>query len=438
MEAPPLKLLDLTLKSSGAIIASVMGEFTQQSSSNTSSSKSKSKTEVAVIRPGGIVEVYSIDIKVKAGEEEDEDPTSAVAAEQQITMTMQCRVETRSVLRTLSVIRLTGNKRDVLAIGSDSGCLSVIDFANSSKPQLLHCPTFGNTGCRRGTPGQYVAADPKGRAVMVAAIEKRKLVYVLNQDSTGKPTIASPLEAHKTRTITYGVVGVDNGYDNPIFAALEVQYPEYVEQDDTDIIREVQGSSVTKGGGDTVRKKKMLWSANDLDKQVAYYELDLGLNHVSRRWASTVHRSACAIAAIPGGADGPSGVLVAGEDFIEYVHETLPNDRKVICAVPRRNSHPTNRSTLITQIVVHRQKRNKFFALCQSDVGDVYKVDVELDAESKEVVMTITVYVMDTLPVAISMNISKLGMLFVASEFGNHYLYQFERIDLQGVAVSYS
>ena len=32
----------------------------------------------------------------------------------------------------------------------------------------------------------------------------------------------SPLEAHKANTICYRIVGVDVGYDNPIFAALEV------------------------------------------------------------------------------------------------------------------------------------------------------------------------------------------------------------------------
>ena len=30
---------------------------------------------------------------------------------------------------------------------------------------------------------QYVAADPKGRAVMIAAVEKQKLVYVFNRDA---------------------------------------------------------------------------------------------------------------------------------------------------------------------------------------------------------------------------------------------------------------
>ncbi|CAB9518914.1 Splicing factor 3B subunit 3 [Seminavis robusta] len=133
---------------------------------------------------------------------------------------------------------------------------------------------------------------------MIAAIEKRKLVYVLNRDATGKPTIASPLEAHRGRAITFDAVGLDNGYDNPIFAALELQYPE---------------------SGDAAE----LPSADQIEKQLAYYELDLGLNHVSRRWATTTHRTACCLAALPGGNDGPGGVLVGGEDWIEYLHEGL-------------------------------------------------------------------------------------------------------------------
>lgn len=30
-------------------------------------------------------------------------------------------------------------------------------------------------------PGQYLATDPKGRAVMIGAMEKSKLVYILNR-----------------------------------------------------------------------------------------------------------------------------------------------------------------------------------------------------------------------------------------------------------------
>lgn len=39
----------------------------------------------------------------------------------------------------------------------------------------VHLETFGKSGCRRIVPGQMLAADPKGRACMIAAVEKQKV-----------------------------------------------------------------------------------------------------------------------------------------------------------------------------------------------------------------------------------------------------------------------
>lgn len=66
--------------------------------------------------------------------------------------------------------------------------------------------------------------DPKGRALMVAAVEKQKLVYILNRDAAARLTISSPLEAHKSSTLVYHAVGVDVGFENPVFACLEMDY----------------------------------------------------------------------------------------------------------------------------------------------------------------------------------------------------------------------
>ena len=413
-----MKLLDMRLKPSTAIVTSVAGEFT-----------APGRHELILARSGGTLELHRIVQTTTGGgggggdkmtdkddddEEEDEEERTFVK--------LIARIETRSILRSLSTIRLTGDKRDVVAIGADGGALSVLDF-EGGVCKIIHSCTFGKTGCRRSTPGQYVAADPKGRAVMIAAIEKRKLVYVLNRDATGKPTIASPLEAHRARTITFDAVGLDNGYDNPMFATLELQY------------KEVEDMSPIQGGDD-----------DTTEKQLAYYELDLGLNHVSRRWATTAQRTACCLAAVPGGADGPGGVLVGGEDWIEYLHENLPQGdsssdnatssttnatlTRIVAAIPRRALHPPDKGILVTQITVHRQKKSKFFALAQSELGDVYKVTLQLDPADKSKVVGMTVAVLDTLPVANALNVSKLGMLFVAAQFGDHHLYQFERIDL--------
>jgi len=59
---------------------------------------------------------------------------------------------------------------------------------------------------------------------MVGAVEKQKLVYSMNRDSEARLTISSPLEAHKSNTFVYHMVGVDVEFNNPIFACLEIDY----------------------------------------------------------------------------------------------------------------------------------------------------------------------------------------------------------------------
>lgn len=133
--------------------------------------------------------------------------------------------------------------------------------------EKVHQETYGKTGCRRIVPGQYLTADPKGRAVMISATEKQKLVYILNRDSAANLTISSPLEAHRSHAIIHHIVAVDVGFENPTFACLEVDYADA----DTDSTGE---------------------AAQNAEKILTYYELDLGLNHVVRKWSDVVDRKA--------------------------------------------------------------------------------------------------------------------------------------------------
>lgn len=156
--------------------------------------------------------------------------------------------------------------------------------------------TFGRSGCRRIVPGQYLAVDPKGRACMVGAIEKQKFVYVLNRDNQENLTISSPLEAHKSHNLVFSVTALDMGFENPVFAAIELDYA------DTDADPTGEAASLAQ-------------------KHLTYYELDLGLNHVARKWSEPVDNGANLLIPVPGGADGPGGVLVCAENFIIYKHQ---------------------------------------------------------------------------------------------------------------------
>ncbi|KAG2431599.1 hypothetical protein HYH02_013292 [Chlamydomonas schloesseri] len=297
-------------------------------------------------------------------------------------------------IRSLAAVRLTGSATDHLALGSDSGRIVLIKFNKDKNVWVkVHQETFGRSGCRRIVPGQFLAVDPKGRACMVGAVEKQKFVYVLNRDAAANLTISSPLEAHKSHHITFSICGMDCGFDNPIFAAIELDYSE-ADQDPT---------------GE---------AASLAQKHLTFYEMDLGLNNVVRKWTEPVDNGANLLIAVPGGADGPGGVLVCAENFIIYKNQDHEEVRAVI---PRRSDLPGDRGVLIVSYATHKKKAYSFF-LVQSEYGDIYKVTLTYEGEA---VTEVKVKYFDTIPVTTSIAVLKTGFLFAASEYGNHALYQF-------------
>lgn len=278
-----------------------------------------------------------------------------------------------------------------MIVGSDSGRITILEYQPQvNKFHRLHLETFGKSGVRRVIPGQFLACDPKGRACLISSVEKNKLVYVLNRNAQAELTISSPLEAHKPHCLVFALVALDVGYDNPVFAALEVDYGES-DQDATGIAYE------------------------NIEKMLVYYELDLGLNHVVRKWSDAVDRSANILFQVPGGTDGPSGVLVCAEDSIYYRHMGRSTHR---VPIPRRRGacEDPNRKRTIISGVMHKM-RGAFFFLLQTEDGDLLKVTLDYDDESG--VSRIKVKYFDTVPIASSLCILKSGFLFVASEGGN-------------------
>lgn len=240
---------------------------------------------------------------------------------------------------------------------------------------------------------------------MIASIEKNKIVYVLNRNAQAELTISSPLEAHKPQTLVFDLIAMDVGYENPIFAALEIDYTES-DQDPSGQAYE------------------------DVEKVLVFYELDLGLNHVVRRWSDPVDRSATRLFHVPGGADGPSGVLVCGVDNITYRHS---NQDAFRVPIPRRRGIVENpdRKRQITAGVTHKMK-GAFFILLQTEDGDLFKVTLDMveDEDDKPTgeVKVLKIKYFDTVPIANSLHILKSGFLFVTAEGGNNMFYQFEKL----------
>ncbi|KAL4657067.1 splicing factor 3B subunit 3 [Arapaima gigas] len=305
-------------------------------------------------------------------------------------------MEVFGIIRSLMAFRLTGGTKDYIVVGSDSGRIVILEYQPSKNMfEKVHQETFGKSGCRRIVPGQFLAVDPKGRAVMIGAIEKQKLVYILNRDAAARLTISSPLEAHKANTLVYHVVGVDVGFENPMFACLEMDY----EEADNDPTGE---------------------AAANTQQTLTFYELDLGLNHVVRKYSEALEEHGNFLITVPGGSDGPSGVLICSENYITY--KNFGDQPDIRCPIPRRRNDldDPERGMIFVCSATHKTK-SMFFFLAQTEQGDIFKITLETD---EEMVTEIRMKYFDTIPVASAMCVLKTGFLFVASEFGNHYLYQ--------------
>jgi len=303
-------------------------------------------------------------------------------------------VDIFGVIRALLPFRLTGATKDYIIVGSDSGRIVILEY-NPTKNRFdkVHQETFGKSGCRRIVPGQYLAADPRGRAVMIGAIEKNKLVYVLNRDGQARLTISSPLEAHKAHAVHYDIVGVDVGFENPNWAVIELAYEEDEESEGP-------------------------------QKQLVFYELDLGLNHVVRKQADPIDNRANMLVPVPGGTDGPGGILVCCENYLIW-RSTQSGIRPVKVNYPKRKGADTTQPLLMVSYAVHKTKEG-FYHILQSELGDLYRVLIQYQEDT---ITEIRLQYFDTVPVANSLAVLKTGFLFVGSEFGNHLFYQLNITD---------
>lgn len=139
-------LYNLTLLPPSSIGQAVVGNFS-----------GTRQQEICVVRGSGRLELLRLD--------KDAEKLLSVHA-----------TEVFGTIRHIQPFRLTGGSKDYLIVGSDSGRIVVLEFdTNAQDWKKLHQETYGKSGSRRIVPGQYVAVDPKGRSVMIGALEKSKL-----------------------------------------------------------------------------------------------------------------------------------------------------------------------------------------------------------------------------------------------------------------------
>ncbi|ANZ76486.1 BA75_03511T0 [Komagataella pastoris] len=357
-----LVLYHLSLKRPSASVKSVIGSFTGH----------KSKQEIIVALHSSLI-VYSLD--TETGQ-----------------LHKQREHELFCIVQNIAKFRIPGSIQHCLIITSDSGNITLTGLNEKIEFESLVNHPLTKTGLRRLNPSCYIAVDPKNRSFMLCALEKNKIITVLNRNSEDNTIkISSPLEANISKVVTFYTCALDVGYDNPLTATIECNY-----------------DSPTK-------------------KHLSYYELDLGLNHVVKKYTEEIPFKSNFLISIPRDAEGPSGLLLCSQGIIQF---KFLNKRTHYLPIPRRTNQ--KEPSYIINGECHKMK-NTFFFLLQSDLGDIFKVSVNYKEvyddtyETKEV-SSIEIKYFDSLPVCLDLHIFKSGFLFADTEIGDKYLYQFEKL----------
>ena len=237
---------------------------------------------------------------------------------------------------------------------------------------------------------------------MLASVEKNKVVYMVQRNTEGKIIISSPHEANQWASLCFAVCALDTGWDQPVFAALEVDY--------TDLETDATGGLYEQR-----------------EKYLVYYTVDLGLNHVVKSWSDAVDYSANMLFGVPGGQDGPSGVLVCAEDRIYYRHD---KHASLCITIPRRlgPTEDSNRKRRIVAGCLHLSKsRHEFFYLLQTEDGDVFKLNITMGADEQGRQTAnperLVMKYYETFPIARQILLHKKGFVYIAAENGNSKLY---------------
>ncbi|OBA22728.1 hypothetical protein METBIDRAFT_29325 [Metschnikowia bicuspidata var. bicuspidata NRRL YB-4993] len=300
-------------------------------------------------------------------------------------------------LQALLKIRVAGSQKDLLVLTSDAGNLTVAEFdAETSRFVPVVQQPYAKSGLSRISPGHYMAADPHSRAIMVAALEKTKLVYRIEPGTTPSPvSLSLPLDASVPHTLTLSLCALDTGLGNPAWAALEIECPPYSRHS------HARAASLP---------------------MLCYYELDAGLNHVMRRRSRPdVPASANLVVPMP---DPVGGVLVCCDSFLILEREAAGGSRLLVPLPVRAGSGGTK----IVAYFVHRLAKNTFFVLLHSSAGDLYKLTVA-DAAERHPDMAVSYF--DSVPACSSITVFKSGFLYAHTLHNNKLLYQIEQLGVE-------
>uniref|UniRef100_A0A0G4ICA2 Cleavage/polyadenylation specificity factor A subunit N-terminal domain-containing protein n=1 Tax=Chromera velia CCMP2878 TaxID=1169474 RepID=A0A0G4ICA2_9ALVE len=343
---------------------------------------------------------------------------------------------------------------DCLLVGTDTGRVVILQYMGTESAAspggafvVVHQEGPGRApAMQRFVPGPFLAVDPRGRGIMVAAVESLRFIHRIDREDM---SVSSPLCAHSEKpSVMHALAGVDGGSSSSVlFVSIEEEFEVEVGEG-----RQNGRTDEGEGNPSSVEEKREKKKSSRL--VLFLYHLDLEANWVIRRAVRPLPFSAHALIPLPLTRPGSCGVLVACAGFLLLLDDILSspsssssaavvneNQATAVCAFPRRLESPAYEvkwtgtgaseekeggeeapGLLVTCWTVPKQRKDGLHFLVQTETGDVYKTRVDLHEGRQPVSMQVTLF--ESLPPAVCIVALKPDLLFLASETGDHGLYR--------------
>ena len=377
---------NIAIKQSTTVSHSIVGNFT-----------SSNKPDLIIVK--GISRLELIHLE-----------NSKLSSTEPVTTSFQCEtiisLETFSHIRKIAPIKDTYSKKDNIVVLSDSGKLVIFEVdIDKRKFKKINQEIYGKTGCRRLTPGEYLAIDNKSRAIMIGGIEKEKFVYIFkeidnnnvsnvnieentkkgnlknNNGHINNKIISSPLEVFTPKHICYDLIALDVGYANPIFASIEVKY---------------------NSTQDWISNNYKITEDNRYQKKLLLYQVEIKNNYVIQLIQHEIDNSAYSLFSINyeksigvsqiKSLQGTFLIFCKGFFYFMTIKENKINKEEKYYFennnINKIENNKNNNSIIIINKAVYKSQEkdiNEYNLLCQSQFGNIYHILFKINQKPFEI-----------------------------------------------------
>ena len=341
-------------------------------------------------------------------------------------------LETFSHLRRIATMKDTYTKKDNLVVLSDSGKLVIFEIDIDKKKFVrIYQEIYGKSGCRRITPGEYLAIDNKSRAIMIGGIEKEKFVYIFKEinnnlvlnanleenknannhnnnenNDYNRKIISSPLEVFTPEHICYDIIALEVGYSNPIFVSIEVKY---------------------NSSQDWINSNYELNKENQYQKKIILYQVEIKNNYIVKMLEHNIDNSAYSLYSInyeKKNEISQNKYLIC--NFIIFCRGffNICNIKENKINKFEKYSFENKDSIIINKSVYNNpEKEDEYNIICQNQIGIIYHILFKISNHPREIYQVSINSIFQCSPGGTISIINNL--LFLGKETTNLEIYSF-------------